>query len=541
MDFPKKQQQCLIPRYLLQYLQDLQISHNDPTAPWGGGGGGSYTAGDGIDITDDVISLNTTPDTFEITANTGITLMAENQNPVYKDAKLLLAYTGATKLEGTDVSIEANSIHFNSDSAPWYVNNTTHEYKVLATTDQIPSLTGYATEDWVSTELLDYAELSDLATVATTGNYNDLTNKPTIPTDTSDLTNGAGYITSSALNGYATESWVTNQGYLTNVSWSDISSKPSFATVATSGNYNDLRNRPSLATVATTGAYSDLTNKPTIPTISGSYSGSYWTNININGTSKNIPPMNNLVTLVGNQSITGIKTFIGEKMIAFKQGAMSNNNVLGFTAYKYDGTEYGNLQISRRNVGGVTNDYITLGNYSSNTTKAKVGFRIQPDSSTNSFNFVMPYGTYTNFTDNTYSTSADTTIPCAFTDGTTIVKADETGLVDISSLISGGSSTSMSNYLITFIGDDNGTPCDISIRCTLKDNSTLVPGTYTTFNQSTHQALIDYLNLALQDIIAYDYETGGFEKFKSFYFSNTTTLEYMAFKITELNIDQLAY
>ena len=47
---------------------------------------------------------------------------------------------------------------------------------------------------------------TSLATVATSGSYNDLTNKPTIPTDTSDLTNGAGYITSSALSGYQTTS-----------------------------------------------------------------------------------------------------------------------------------------------------------------------------------------------------------------------------------------------------------------------------------------------------------------------------------------------
>ena len=69
---------------------------------------------------------------------------------------------------------------------------------------------------------------ADLATVATSGSYNDLLNKPTIPaaqvnsdwnansgvaqilnkptipTDTADLTNGAGYITSSALSGYQT-------------------------------------------------------------------------------------------------------------------------------------------------------------------------------------------------------------------------------------------------------------------------------------------------------------------------------------------------
>ena len=40
------------------------------------------------------------------------------------------------------------------------------------------------------------ANSADLSTVATSGSYNDLSNKPTIPTDTSDLTNGAGFLTS---------------------------------------------------------------------------------------------------------------------------------------------------------------------------------------------------------------------------------------------------------------------------------------------------------------------------------------------------------
>ena len=44
-----------------------------------------------------------------------------------------------------------------------------------------------------------------LAAVATTGAYNDLTGKPTIPTTTSELTNDSGFITSSELFDYATK------------------------------------------------------------------------------------------------------------------------------------------------------------------------------------------------------------------------------------------------------------------------------------------------------------------------------------------------
>lgn len=66
---------------------------------------------------------------------------------------------------------------------------------------------------------------SDLATVATTGSYNDLLNKPTIP---------AAQVNSD---------------------WNAVSG------VA------EILNKPSLATVATSGAYSDLSGTPTIPTV----------------------------------------------------------------------------------------------------------------------------------------------------------------------------------------------------------------------------------------------------------------------------------
>lgn len=55
----------------------------------------------------------------------------------------------------------------------------------------IPSLDGYATKE----ELNHKVNVSDLSDVATTGSYEDLLNKPTIPTKVSELTNDTGFIT----------------------------------------------------------------------------------------------------------------------------------------------------------------------------------------------------------------------------------------------------------------------------------------------------------------------------------------------------------
>ena len=59
---------------------------------------------------------------------------------------------------------------------------TAHEGDITITESQISDLGTYATT-------------ASLATVATTGSYNDLSNTPTIPTNNNQLTNGVGYIT----------------------------------------------------------------------------------------------------------------------------------------------------------------------------------------------------------------------------------------------------------------------------------------------------------------------------------------------------------
>ena len=51
---------------------------------------------------------------------------------------------------------------------------------------EIPSIEGLATETYVDNKIADYAKTADLADVATSGSYNDLDDKPTIPTVTDE-------------------------------------------------------------------------------------------------------------------------------------------------------------------------------------------------------------------------------------------------------------------------------------------------------------------------------------------------------------------
>ena len=81
------------------------------------------------------------------------------------------------------------------------------------------------------------------------GDYNDLVNKPTIPTNNNQLTNGAGYITSSSLSPYATTSWVSSNyqpkgNYLTSFTESDPTVPPHVKSISTS-DINRWNNPPS--------------------------------------------------------------------------------------------------------------------------------------------------------------------------------------------------------------------------------------------------------------------------------------------------------
>lgn len=213
-------------------------------------------------------------------------------------------------------------------------NDTISIDNTVALKTDVPTATSDLVNDG-SDGTSTYVEADDLATVATSGSYNDLSNRPTIgdailtiqrngsavdtftanattnksiniavPTATSDLTNDSGFLTSiptasantlggvmvgaglSITNGVLS---TTGGGVADAVEWSNVLNKPTdvsywtndagYITSAalptkTSDLTNDGSNGTStyveadvLAAVATSGSYNDLSNKPTIPTV----------------------------------------------------------------------------------------------------------------------------------------------------------------------------------------------------------------------------------------------------------------------------------
>lgn len=95
------------------------------------------------------------------------------------------------------------------------------------------------------------------ATIATfTANSSTATNANIqVPISTSELTNNSGFVVDTDLATVATTG-----------NYHDLSGTPQLAKVATTGEYKDLDGTPELAAVATSGDYEDLTNKPTVDT-----------------------------------------------------------------------------------------------------------------------------------------------------------------------------------------------------------------------------------------------------------------------------------
>lgn len=303
--------------------------------------GGEYTAGNGLELTNNVFAIDdsvvalksdipvissasltiqrngvdvatfttdsATPVTANITVPTNNAQLANGAGyQTASDVQSLIIGKQDVLTPGNNIQITGNTISATDTkySAGEGLNLTgtvfSADTETLATRDYVDSSiptdiselnndAGYITN--TVNNLTNYTPTTDLAEVATSGDYNDLINTPSIPTNVSSFTNDAGYLTNT---NYATDTtggvvkvgaglqitngvlsttgggvadavewanvlnkptdvsyWNNDAGYLTSVSWNDILSKPTFATVATSGSYNDLSDKPTIPTVPT--------------------------------------------------------------------------------------------------------------------------------------------------------------------------------------------------------------------------------------------------------------------------------------------------
>ena len=218
--------------------------------------------------------------------------------------------------------------------------NNLIESAVTRVEGEIPSLSGYATEQWVLDK--NYITGVDLSNYATKAEI------PTVPTSNTAFTNDAGYLTEhQSLSGYATEQWVEDKHYITGVDLSDYALKSEIPTVPTSNTAftNDagyLTEHQSLTAYSTTNEVNELINQ----SVSGKQDTlSAGTNITI---------VDNVISATGGGGgITSgeVQTMIDENI----SGKASVNDAiknLTFKAYSAEDAVHGMLNVTLEKCNG---------------------------------------------------------------------------------------------------------------------------------------------------------------------------------------------
>lgn len=171
----------------------------------------------------------------EVVAGAGLT-------SVYSNGQLTLATTSAIPTKTSDLTNDSGFI----------------------TSADLPTKTSDLTNDG-SDGTSTYVEADELATVATSGSYNDLSNKPTIPAAqvNSDwnAVSGVAQILNKPTIPTATSQLTNDSGFITGYTETDPIFTASPAHSITNADITAWNNKSDFS-----GDYDDLTNKPTIPT-----------------------------------------------------------------------------------------------------------------------------------------------------------------------------------------------------------------------------------------------------------------------------------
>ena len=210
-----------VPQYTTMPTAD--ISHVDQIVQYKGATDSTYTNGyfykcveeGGVYSWSQVSVQPGTSDYSTLSNKPSINSVTLSGNKTSADLGILSDVT-----QGSNITIDKTNPANPVISATGQVNADWNSTSGLSEILNKPTLGTMAAED-----ANDYTPTSGLATVATTGSYNDLSNKPTIP---------AAQVNAD---------WNANSGVA------------------------QILNKPTLSTVATTGSYNDLSNKPTIPSV----------------------------------------------------------------------------------------------------------------------------------------------------------------------------------------------------------------------------------------------------------------------------------
>ena len=213
--------------------------------------------GDIIKVLQDEHEDNATTYYRWVTADSAFTLVGQ-EGPYYTKSQtdLLLADKQDTITAGAGIVLSNNEVSADTTVLATQTDLATKQDTITAGANIVIDGTEISAPNALTS--------NDVATVAISGSYTDLSNTPTIPTiptNTSAFTNDGSDGTSTYVEADELATVATSGAY------ADLSGTPALATVATSGEYSDLANKPTLSTVAGTGSYNDLTDKPTILTL----------------------------------------------------------------------------------------------------------------------------------------------------------------------------------------------------------------------------------------------------------------------------------
>ena len=149
----------------------------------------------------------------------------------------------------------------------------------------------------------------------------------------------------------------------TSGSYNDLSDTPMLATVATSGSYNDLSDTPMLANVATSGDYNDLINIPE--------TAAY---LNVQGDSGtgNVSLLDDTLDFVGIGAISTVVDRVGAIVsvtTSIANATASTTGVASFSSSNFDITD---AQVSIK-TGGITNASLANSNVTIGSTTVNLG------------------------------------------------------------------------------------------------------------------------------------------------------------------------